>query len=73
MAERSIASSVVAGWAVFLRASKRIGMLVGDLRSAAAPGTKENPVIAPPALRLTSAVICCHRGLLAGCMRSPLS
>ena len=37
-------------------------MLAGELKSAAAFGTKENPVIAPPALRLTSAVICCHRG-----------
>ncbi len=37
-------------------------MLVGELMSAAAFGTKENPVMAPPALRLTSAVICCHRG-----------
>ena len=37
-------------------------MLVGVLMSAAAFGTKENPVMAPPALRLTSAVICCHRG-----------
>jgi hypothetical protein len=37
-------------------------MLVGELMSAAAFGIKENPVIAPPALRLTSAAICCHRG-----------
>ena len=37
-------------------------MLVGELKSAAAFGTKEKPVMAPPALRLTSAVICCHRG-----------
>ena len=40
-------------------------MLAGELISAAAFGTKENPVMAPPALRLTSAVICCHRGRLA--------
>jgi len=40
-------------------------MLVGEVRSAAAFGTKENPVIAPPALRLTNAVTCCHQGLLA--------
>ena len=37
-------------------------MLEGELKSAAAFGTKENPVIAPPALRVTSAAICCHRG-----------
>ena len=41
-------------------------MLVGVV-SAAAFGTNENPVIAPPALRLTSAVTCCHQGLLADC------
>jgi hypothetical protein len=41
-------------------------MLVGDEMSAAAAlGTKDNPVIAPPALRLTSAVACCHQGFLA--------
>jgi len=37
-------------------------MLVGEVMSAAAFGTKENPVTAPPTLRLTSAVICCQRG-----------
>jgi hypothetical protein len=40
-------------------------MLVGDAISAAACGAKDNPVIAPPALTLTSAVACCHHGFLA--------
>src|SRR5258707_2356702 len=71
MAERSITSSEAAGWADFCRAIKRMGMLVGVARSAAAPGTNENPVMAPPELRLTSAVICCHRGLATGLISSP--
>ena len=65
MAVRSIASDWGAGlaaWADCFRATRFNGMLVGELISAAACGTKENPVMAPPALRLTSAVICCHRG-----------
>src|SRR5580698_5490718 len=68
MALRSITSlpgTVRAEWAGRAdcwRAARFSGMLVGELMSAAAFGTKENPVIAPPALRLTSAVICCHRG-----------
>jgi hypothetical protein len=49
----------------------RIGMLVGDVRSADAAGTKENPVIVPLAPRLTSAVTCCHSGLLAEITGSP--
>src|SRR6266496_1590135 len=48
-------------------------MPVGEARSAAALGTKENPVIAPPAVRLTSAVTCCHRGRPAESISSPLS
>jgi len=40
-------------------------MLVGDMRSAGELGTKENPVTVPLAPRLTTAVTCCHRGLLA--------
>ncbi|HKB29265.1 MAG TPA: hypothetical protein VKD26_00325 [Streptosporangiaceae bacterium] len=39
-------------------------MPVGDVISAAGFGTTENPVMAPPALRLTSAVACCHQGFL---------
>jgi hypothetical protein len=46
-------------------------MLVGDVRSPTAPGTNENPVMAPPVLRLTSAVTCCHNGLAAMLIRSP--
>ena len=49
-------------WTDWCSATRLIGTLDGELKSAAAFGTKENPVIAPPALRLTSAVICCHRG-----------
>ena len=49
-------------WTDWRSATRFSGMLAGELKSAAAFGTKENPVIAPPALRLTSAVICCHRG-----------
>src|SRR5260370_9148037 len=48
-----------------------MGMLGGVARSAAPPGTKENPVMAPPVLRLTSAVICCHRGRPATLISSP--
>ena len=33
--------------------------------STVALGAKENPVTAPPALRLTTAVACCHHGLPA--------
>src|SRR6266567_4970072 len=73
MAERSTESSAGAGSADFSRASNRIGIPVGDLKSAAARGTKENPVIAPPALRLTTAVTCCHQALLPGCISSPPS
>ena len=67
MAVRSIASWPGAtvrrvDWADCWSATRFSGMLVGELKSAAAFGTKENPVMAPPALRLTSAVICCHRG-----------
>jgi hypothetical protein len=40
-------------------------MLVGDIKSAGELGTNENPVTAPLAPRLTTAVTCCHRGLLA--------
>src|SRR5258708_21728227 len=71
MAERSIASSEAAGLADFSSAIKRMGMLVGVVRSATGPGTNENPVIAPPVLRLTSAVTCCHSGLPAGLISSP--
>src|SRR5215469_1757583 len=71
MADRSIASSGAAGLTDFSRAIRRIGMLVGVVRSATAPGTNENPAIAPPVLRLTSAVTCCHRGFAAGLISSP--
>src|SRR5580700_4978642 len=73
MAERSIVSLEAVGWAAFSRAIKRIGMLVGEVRSATAPGTNENPVMAPPVLRLTRAVTCCHSGLAAMLMSSPHS
>ncbi len=68
MAARNIASwlgaarSAWGDWTDCRSATRFSGMLVGELMSAAAFGTKENPVMAPPALRLTSAVICCHRG-----------
>src|ERR1022692_4600602 len=48
-------------------------MLDGDFISAAARGTNENPVITPLALRLTSAVTCCHHGLPRECISSPHS
>jgi hypothetical protein len=76
MAERSVASSAacVAGLAAWVRASSRMLTLDGDRTSAAALGAKEKPVMTPPALRLTSAVACCHHGFLAGwLMRSPPS
>jgi hypothetical protein len=72
MADRSVASLAgAAGCADFSRASSRIGMLVGDVISAGALGTNEKPVMVPLALRLTSAVTCCHRGLLAEITSSP--
>ena len=40
-------------------------MLAGEETSADAFGTKDRPVTTPPAPRLTSAVACCHQGLLA--------
>src|SRR5271156_977825 len=48
-------------------------MLVGDVISATVPWVKENPVIAPQVLRLTSAVACCHVGFLAKFTGSPSS
>jgi hypothetical protein len=48
-------------------------MLVGDVISATVPWVKENPVIAPQVLRLTSAVACCHVGFLTGITDSPSS
>src|ERR1700678_435180 len=48
-------------------------MLVGDVISATVPWVKENPVIAPQVLRLTSAVACCHVGFLAKFTKSPSS
>ncbi len=44
-------------------------MLVGDAISAAVPGTKEKPAIAPLVLMLTSAVTCCHQGLPSECKK----
>ena len=38
----------------------------GEVRSAGALGTKENPVTTPPAPSVISAVACCHCGLDAG-------
>src|SRR5215831_14864862 len=73
MADRSFASSACAGWADFSSAIRPTGMLEGDVRSAAGRGTKEKPVIAPPAPRLTSAVACCHQGRPADGMGSPRS
>ena len=40
-------------------------MLAGEAGPAAVRGAKEKPVTAPLALMLTSAVACCHHGLLA--------
>src|SRR5689334_5568426 len=71
MADRSAPSSATAGRADCSRAMRCTGRLVGDAMSAAGLGTKENPVTAPPAPRLTSAVACCHQGLLAEGMLSP--
>ena len=67
MAVRSVASPAGACRTECCRASKLTGRLVGDEKSTLAWGTNEKPVIAPPALRLTSAVACCHQGLLARC------
>ena len=66
MAVRSVASLAGACRTECCRASKLTGRLVGDEKSTAALGTNEKPVMAPPALRLTSAVACCHHGVLAG-------
>src|SRR5262249_31589625 len=66
IADRSRASSLGVAWADFSSASKVIGRPAGEIRSAGEPGTNERPVTTPPALRLTSAVACCHRGLAAG-------
>ena len=72
MADRSVASlDGAACWADFSSAISRIGRLAGDAMSAGAFGTNENPVIVPLALRLTSAVTCCHRGLLVEITSSP--
>src|SRR3981081_1180963 len=71
MAERSMASSAAVGCAAFSSAVRWTGRLAGDAMLAAVPGAKENPVIVPPALRLTRAVACCHQGFLAGCTESP--
>src|ERR1700761_5691619 len=62
------------GCAACSRASRCTGTLVGEVIVAAAPGTKLNPVITPPVLTVTSAVACCHHGLLTACMSttSPL-
>jgi hypothetical protein len=43
----------------------------GDDVSAAALGAKENPVTAPVALRLTTAVAFCHQGFRAELMYPP--
>src|SRR5215831_6503123 len=71
MAERSIVSSAGAAVADRSSAMSRIGMLDGEVRSAGELGTKENPEIVPLALRLTSAVTCCQRGLLSEITSSP--
>ena len=68
MAERSAESSAGACCpcrTVCPRASRLIGRLEGEVMSTVALGAKENPVTAPPALRLTTAVACCHHGLPA--------
>src|SRR5215510_15089681 len=66
IADRSRASSLGVAWADFSSAIKVIGRPAGEIRSAREPGTNDRPVTTPPALRLTSAVACCHRGLAAG-------
>jgi hypothetical protein len=71
MAERSMESLDAVGRAAFSSAIRRIGMLLGEVRSATAPGTNENPVMAPPVLRLTMAVTCCHNGFAAMLISSP--
>jgi hypothetical protein len=78
MAERSFASPGVAwpaltGCPASSRAIRWIIIFDGDDRSAVAFGVKENPVTAPPALRLTTAVACCHQGFLAELIGSPPS
>src|SRR6266516_847130 len=65
MADRNVASLAVPCRAECSRAIRWMGRLAGDVSSAADWGTKESPVIAPPAPRLTSAVACCHQGLVA--------
>src|ERR1700722_11440415 len=52
------------GCAACCRASRWSGTLVGEVIVVAAPGMKLNPVITPPVLTVTSAVACCHHGLL---------
>src|SRR5580693_7091846 len=72
MAERNGASALAAGCVFCCWARRRMCAFVGDARSAAVlPGISENPVIAPPVPRVTRAVICCQRGLLADCICSP--
>src|SRR5215467_9614599 len=73
MADRRFASGAGACRTDCSSAISLIGRLAGDRRSAAVCGTKENPVIAPPALRLTSAVACCHQGLPRGRNRDLLT
>src|SRR5215467_2875480 len=67
MADRSPASGESAGAAAFSSASRWTGTAVGEVIVAAAPGTKVNPVIAPPVLTVTSAVACFHHGFLTDC------
>src|SRR5579875_504341 len=71
MEARSLASAADGGLAGVEDASRWAGMLVGDVRSATDPWARENPVIAPQVLRLTSAVACCNRCFLAACTTSP--
>ena len=67
MAARSIASLPGAGpFACSSASSLTGGRLAGEVRSAGAFGTKENPVTTPPAPSVISAVACCHCGLDAG-------
>src|ERR1700740_1610311 len=54
------------GRAACSRASRWSGTLVAEVIVAAAPGTKLNPVITPPVLKVTSAVACWHHGFLTG-------
>ena len=71
MAARSALSPEAAGAAGLLDASRRTGRPAGDVRSDTVPWARENPVIAPHVLRLTSAVACCHLGFLTECTDSP--